>query len=667
MKTMCRVVFVTLLMTRLTVGQEEWLTPPLDVMLDGMPGIPASLAKFASNFRTGFSDAFLGWDPVKPEPLFVRRTYTDWQFLKGDTPGGKHQWLGYVPGWMRETYYHRNGKYFVVEVSDPSELSQLYRQELTTERKTLLTDGKSRNRWACWSNSGEWLMYSSNRRNGKDMDLYMVNPLDPKTDRQVAQVEGESWGAYDWSPDDRKVILTEFKSVNESYLWVLDLETKSKKLITPAKRGELIYNGYLAQFSADGKGVFHLTDRDSEFLRLAYLEVATGRYTYLTSHIESDIEEFVLSPDRTLLAFTVNEDGLSRLHVLDTTNRRERRVPDLPSGVISKLSWHNDGNLLGFSLSSAVRPGDVYAIDLKQDKLVQWTKSSTGSADAQGLREPELITWKSFDGRRISGFLYRPAGRPSRCPVIIDIHGGPRSQSRPAFDVQDRALMDEFKISFLYPNIRGSTGYGKTFVKLDDGVLPANCTKDIGALLEWIGKQPDLASDRVMVRGGSYGGYVALSVAVKHADRIRGTIAFSAPSNLVSFLQNANKSIQDRNRMEFGDERDTKMRHFLDSIAPSNQTQRLRGPVLIAHGGRDARVPVSEAGQIVEAARRHGVPVWYLLAKGDGHGLTSKSRDFLFYAQVMFIRHYLMDRSGGSAAALPKAAAIVHCQPDSNG
>ena len=349
-----------------------------------------------------------------------------------------------------------------------------------------------------------------------------------------------------------------------------------------------------------------------------------------------------MSPDRKLLAFIVNEDGLSRLHVLDTASKSEKRVPDLPNGVISKLTWHNDSNLLGFTLSSATRPGDLYSVDINRRSLAQWTTSSTGSSDADELREPELITLKSFDGRRISAFLYRPAQHSGRCPVIIDIHGGPRLQSRPAYNSLDCVLMAEFGVAMIYPNIRGSTGYGKTFVTLDDGVLRSNSVKDIGALLDWIKSRPDLDSDRVMVRGGSYGGYVALSVAVAYGDQIRGAIAFSAPSNLATFVQNADKSIQDQTRLEFGDERDSNVRRRLEGMAPSNQAHKLRVPLFIAHGGRDARVPVSESVQMVEATRRQGLPVWYLLAQDDGHALSSKAQNFLFYSQVMFLQRYLI-------------------------
>lgn len=231
-----------------------------------------------------------------------------------------------------------------------------------------------------------------------------------------------------------------------------------------------------------------------------------------------------------------------------------------------------------------------------------------------------------------------------RSPVIIEIHGGPRVQSRPVFKPEDTYLMSALGVAIIYPNIRGSTGFGKTFVKLDDGFRRADCTKDIGALLDWVKKQSDLDSNRVIVSGGSYGGYVALTVATAYADRLRGTIAISAPSNLATFLTNTDKSYQDRWRREFGDERLTKVRRFLESIAPGNNANKLKTPLLIGHGERDWRVPVSETKQMIEAARPHSSAIWSVLATNEGHGTEGpRTRDFLFFARILFVQKYLTD------------------------
>ncbi|HEU4390789.1 MAG TPA: alpha/beta fold hydrolase [Blastocatellia bacterium] len=639
-----------LLSSHLTVhpvrAQGDSLTPPDNLIVEGIPKIPASLADTTKLFRNTFSDSILGWSPLKEEVVALRQTYTSWPVMSVPSPGGNPGVVCYVPGRTRRAYYAPNGKYLVFSVDDASgaELSQLYRQDIGSSQRVLLTDGKSKNLYPIWSNSGEWLAYSSNRRNGKDLDVYIVNPNDPKTDRMVAQLSGEDWAVFDWSPDDRQLILSDFRTGNESYLWVLDLRTGAKRLVTPAGETETVFNGSFAQFSADGKGIYHATDRSSEFQRLAYLDLKSGRYTYLTKNINWDVEESILSPDRSRLAFTINEDGVSRLHVLNTASGKEEQVPQIPIGVISKLTWHKNGNLLGFSYSSATAPGDIYSVDLTNRKLTRWTRSVAGVRNAEELRDPELIRWKSFDGRTISGFLYSPPARHTGSrPVLIDIHGGPRIQFRPSFDEQDSSLILDQGIAIIYPNIRGSSGYGKTFHLLDNGVLRADCTRDIGALLDWIKTRPELDSTRVAVRGFSYGGYVALSTATTYGSRIRGAISISAASNLRTLMETTDKWNQDRWRREYGDERDPKTSRFMEATAPLNHVATLTVPLLLVHGEKDSRIPASESRQLVAAVKKRGTPLWLLLARDEGHAFTSsRTRDFMFFSQVLFLREFLI-------------------------
>ena len=522
-------------------AQGEWLVPSDEIVLDGIPKIPATLGKVTEAFKAVLNDSLIGWDPVKPSPVIVRKGYDTWTVGLVEEPGGSP--LVMVPAATYDVYSHPGGKYLLFRVDAGNEHYQLYRSNVDTSDATLLTDGKSTNLYPCWSNSGEWLMYSSNRRNGKDLDVYMINPLDPKSDRMVAKLEGEDWAVFDWSPDDKKVILSDLVSSNETYLWVLDLETGAKNLITPQNGREKVFNGSYAQFSRDGKGIYHLTDRDSDFQRLAYLDLETKRYRYLTNHIKWDVEEFVLSPDRTMLAFTTNEDGVSRLHVLNISTDKETPMPRIPVGVISGLNWHANGNLIGFALSSPSVPRSVYAIGLKECSLKRWTERNERDSSSQELPEPEAMRWKSFDGRQISGFLYRPPSHRfiGKRPVIIDIHGGPQLQSRPEFRALARYFASEIGVAMVFPNIRGSSGYGKTFTKLDNGALRDDCVKDIGTLLDWIKSQANLDSKRIMIRGVSYGGYVALSIAEKYNDSICGTIAFAAPSNLVTMITSSDK------------------------------------------------------------------------------------------------------------------------------
>jgi dipeptidyl aminopeptidase/acylaminoacyl peptidase len=487
-------------------------------------------------------------------------------------------------------------------------------------------------------------MYSSTRRNGKDLDIYAVNPADPKTDHLVAQLTGEDWAAFDWSPNDRKVILSDYRSINESYLWILDVATGQKTLLTPIQKGQKVFNGSYAQFSKDGKGVYHITDRDSEFQRLAYVDIATGRYTYLTTDLTWDVEQFTLSPDRTLLAFITNEEGISRLHVLNTETGREVTTPKLPPGVISGLKWHSNGIHLGFALNSTTSPGDIYSIDLKDGLAQRWTESSIGGIDAAALSNPEIIKWKSFDGKLIPGVLYRPPAKfAGKRPVLIDIHGGPDIQHRADFRGKDNYFTSQLGVAMIYPNIRGSAGYGKTYLKLDNGLLRENSYKDIGSLLDWIKAQPHLDPERVVIRGVSNGANVALAVAASYGAKIRGAIAISGASNLATWLESLDQWYRDRFHEEYGDERDVATRRYLEKIAPLTNVKTMKGPLLIIHGKLDARVPVAESERMIAAAKSGGINVWSILIKNEGHGFANpRTNDYVFLSQVRFLQQYLL-------------------------
>lgn len=641
-----RILIIGLLAVIAVAAQNVGMASRDDLIADSIPKVPASVATAALKYQNSFSDSFLGWGLKRTEMFVVRKRPEAWFVGAVESPGSMPRFLAFVPGNCYGTSLHPQGKSLIFRVDDTSgaELTQLYHYDIETRTSALLTDGVSRNLYPIWSNSGEWLIYSSSRRTGKDLDIYTVKPSDPKITRIVAQLNGEDWAVFDWSPDDRKVIISDYRSINESYLWVLDVETGEKVMITPPKKGEKIFNGSCAQFSSDGKGIYHITDRESEFRRLAYLDIETGRYTYLSNDIRWDIEEFVLSPDRRSLAFLANEEGISRLHVLDTTTNKEYQMPDLPIGVISELRWDSTGKYLGFALSAAATPGDVYGLDVKARKLQRWTSSYTGDVRTEAIPEPELIKWPSFDGRSISGFLYKPQTPNGRHPVLINIHGGPDSQDRPGFRGEDNYFTCELGIALIYPNIRGSAGYGKNYLKLDNGVRRGDSYKDIGALLDWIKSQPALDSERVMVRGESSGGNAALAIASNYGERIRGAISISGPTSLLTLMQTLDRWQQERAREEYGDARYARMRHYLESIAPLTNIKRIKTPLFIIHGKLDTRVPVSEAEQLINAARRQGVRVWSLLLKNEGHGFADpQSKHVVFTSQILFVQQHLLE------------------------
>ncbi|MBA2341803.1 MAG: S9 family peptidase [Pyrinomonadaceae bacterium] len=644
MKNLSRIALALLLCAANLFAQGGVLTPGDNLVVEGVPPIPTQLVERINRYSEFRSAGLASWHPSRREMIISTRFADTAQAHLVKFPGGARTQLTFFPDTVGgASFQKRAGNYFIFSKAiGGNEFFQLYRYDFSNGEVTLLTDGKSRNTGGAWSNSGDLIAYGSTRRTGKDVDIYVMNPADPKTDRRLLTLEGGGWGAVDWSPDDKKLIVGEYVSANESYFWIVDTTTGEKTLFTTKGSEKVAYGG--AQWSRDGKGIYVTTDLDSEFQRLAYVDVATKKYTYLTDDIKWDVDSFVLSPDGKTIAFVTNEDGNSRLYLLDTKTNRRRDVPNLLTGVIGGIQWHENSRDLGFTLSSARSTSDVYSIDASTGKIDRWTQSETGGLNTENFSEPELLRWSSFDNRSISGYLYRPPARfVGKRPVIINIHGGPEGQSRPGFLGRNNFLLNELGVAMIFPNIRGSSGYGKTFLKLDNGFQREDSYKDIGALLDWIKTRPDLDADRIMVTGGSYGGHMTLAVATRYSDRIRASVDIVGISNLRTFLENTEGYRRDLRRVEYGDERDPKMRAFMERIAPLNNAAQIKKPLFVVQGRNDPRVPYTEAEQIVRTVRAQNTPVWFLMAKDEGHGFAKKKNaDYQFYATVLFIEQYVM-------------------------
>lgn len=621
------------------------LQPHDTLVLQNLPPIPQSLVDQVNRYTETRSAGLSSWHPQRREMLISTRFGDVTQIHQVKAPLGCRYQLTFFPERvMGATYQPTHGDYFVFSKDiGGNEFSQNFRYDLATGEVTLLTDGTSRNSRGIWSKAGDRLCYTSTRRNGADADLYVIDPAQPDTDRRLAEVNGGGWFPTSWSPDDTQLVVMEYISITETYLWLMDATTGERTRLTDRLNGETVaYQG--ASFSPDGRGLYVVSDRESEFQRLSYLNLVTQDHTLLSEDIPWDVEGICLSWDGQWLAFTTNENGISKLHLLNTVTGKRQPLPELPVGLVFGLHWHKHNRDLGFTLISARSTADVYSLDITTGEIQRWTESETGGLNTASFSEPELISWPSFDGRTISGFLYRPpASFTGKRPVVINIHGGPEGQFRPYFLGRNNFFLNELGVALLYPNVRGSSGYGKTFLKLDNGYRREDSVKDIGALLDWIGIQPDLDCDRILVTGGSYGGYMSLAVATHYSDRIRASIDIVGISNFVTFLENTESYRRDLRRVEYGDERDPQMREFLLQISPVNHAEKIQKPLFVVHGANDPRVPLSEAEQIVETLKQHQVPVWYLVAQDEGHGFSKKKNvDFLFYATIRFMQEFLL-------------------------
>ncbi|MEB3214080.1 MAG: S9 family peptidase [Leptolyngbyaceae bacterium] len=618
------------------------------LILQDIPPVPLSLVEQVNRYTEFRSASLASWHPTRREMLISTRFGDTAQVHEVTMPLGCRSQLTFFPERVSGASYHPvNDDYFVFSKDfGGNEFSQTFRYDRGTGTVTLLTDGTSRNSRGIWSKAGDRLCYTSTRRNGKDADLYVIDPSQPETNRLMADVDGGGWFPLDWAPGDRQIVVIQYISITESYLWLFDVETGEKTQLTDKLDGETVsYQN--AVFSQDGQGLYVVCDRHSEFVRLCYLDLETQEYTVLTDDIEWNIEGVDLSKDGKWLAFTANENGIGRLYVMDTETRERRSLPQLPVGIVYGLEWHANSRELGFTVISARSTADVYSLDITTNTLERWTKSETGGLNTEAFSEPELVEWTSFDDRPITGFLYRP---PASCtgkrPVMINIHGGPEGQFRPYFLGRNNFYLNEMGVALLFPNVRGSSGYGKTFLNLDNGYLREDSVKDIGALLDWIQTQPDLDGDRILVTGGSYGGYMSLAVATHYGDRIRASIDIVGISNFVTFLENTESYRRDLRRVEYGDERDPEMREFLLKISPLNNADKIQKPLFIVHGANDPRVPLGEADQMAETVRQSGIPVWYLVAKDEGHGFAKKKNaDYQFYATIVFMQTFLLDES----------------------
>ncbi|MEJ7640367.1 MAG: prolyl oligopeptidase family serine peptidase [Singulisphaera sp.] len=363
------------------------------------------------------------------------------------------------------------------------------------------------------------------------------------------------------------------------------------------------------------------------------------------------MEGFDLSDDGTTIILVANEDGVSRLHVLDAASGRERPAPRLPAGQVMGLEFRRGTLEFGFGLTSARSPLDVYSCDLASGKVERWTRSETGGLAPEAFAEPTPIRYSSFDGREIPAFVYRPDAKkfPGPRPVLIDIHGGPEGQFRPAFLGRKNYLIDELGIALVLPNVRGSSGYGKGYLKLDNGQLREDAVKDIGALLDRVAKLPDLDASRVGVVGGSYGGFMSLASLTHYSDRLKAGIDIVGISNIVTILENTQAYRRDLRRAEYGDERIPEMRSFLEKVSPLSSVEKIKVPLLVIQGKNDPRVPASESDQMVAAVRKGGGPVWYVVGKDEGHGFAKKAnQDYAQYAEILFLKRHLLGEESSS-------------------
>lgn len=612
------------------------------LVFEGTPATPPELQTAIAPYYNTRSAVFEDW-LADGSMLIATRFGETSQIHRVIRPGGARTQLTFfdepipqaqaVPGGARYLYSRDVGG---------AEYYQAYLRDLSGA-EVRLTAPNTRNSSFVISGDGRLVAWSQVTPGDPDYDILVADPADPTTRRKALEGKG-AMVPLDISPDGRRILVSRYASQTFVELFILDLAGGGLTPVGPTDR-RIGYVG--GAFTAGGKGVITLSDDGAEHARPVVFDLATGAMRDLAPRAAWGAEGFKLSPDRRTLAYAVNEEGYSRVLLADVASGRRLRGPDLPAGVLTALGFSPDGRRLGLSLSTPTGSGDVWSYDLRARSLTRWTESELGGLDTARLVAPTLIRYPTFDGRQIPAFVYRPkpapgAQHPARAPVVIQIHGGPESQEQPAFSPRRQSWVHELGAVVITPNVRGSSGYGKTYLGLDNAEKREDSVKDIGALLDWIAAQPDLDPTRVAVVGQSYGGYMVLAVAGLYNDRIAGAIDLYGISNWITFLQNTEGYRRDLRRAEYGDERDPAMRAVFEQIAPIARSAAMKKPMMVFQGANDPRVPRSESEQMVATLRAQGTEVWYVLARDEGHGIQKKSNQEAVRAtEVMFLRKVL--------------------------
>jgi dipeptidyl aminopeptidase/acylaminoacyl peptidase len=612
------------------------------LIFENIPEPSAELVEKLNAYLSARQATPLGFSP-KGQLLISTRLGDVDQLHLVEHPGGDRRQLTFLNEPITQAAFSPDplrSAYVYLKDAGGNENTQLYYQRLGEPTPKLLTDGKSVNGASVWSNAGREVAFFSTARDGVSHDIDIVDPEMGSLPRLAVTGDAADWYPLDWSPDDRKLLILKSVSISEAYLYVVDVYTGQRREVEPSTAKVGIAG---AKFSRDGQGVYLISDRDGEFSKLRYVNLFSGEKTVVSGRLSSDVEELAISRDGRYLAYSSNEGGAGKLNVLDLRNHQDLIPPKLPAaGVIGSLNFDAEGNRLAFGYAAPNRPRDAYVLDIATNRLEPWTTSEAGAVDLKKFVAPRLTQYPTFDrtdgqSRQIPAYIYEPAS-PGPHAVLIVLHGGPESQFRPGFDPWLEYVVNELGIAVVAPNVRGSSGYGKTYLALDNGMLREDAVKDVGALLVWLGLQKSFDAKHVVVSGGSYGGYLTLATLVNFSDRLRGGVDVAGISDFISFLTNTAPYRQNQRRAEYGDERDPDMRAYLRRISPLTNAERISRPLLVVQGKNDPRVPASEADQIVNRVRGKGGEVWYLRATDEGHGFRKKpNRDAYLRAFAQFL------------------------------
>ena len=591
------------------------------LVFDGIPPPDASLASRVESYEEWRQATFLDWLP-DGSMLVATRFGADQQVHRITSPLGTRRQLTFGDGSVLEARAPRPGAGFVF-VRQTGGYPQLFDYSGPGAARQI-TQGNYQHGSPVWAHDGKRVAFYGTDRTGVNEDIYVVDVSATTRPRLVVAGATGSWQPLDWSQDDSKLLLLNTLSTENSALYVADVATGA---LTPVA----IPTSHIisAAFAPDGVGFYLISDAQSDFEQLLYYNPITKLTRRVSADEPWDVEEFAVGAGGHYVAYVLNDDGQSRLTVLDTLRNLEFKPPGQQDGRIDSIGFDDTGQKLAFSYESAHSPSDVYVYDANQGTVQRWTESEIGPIDPANLATGQLVHYPTWDRsglsrRTLSAYVYLPRG-PSPCPVLIDLAGGEglHSQSRPQWTPFIQFVVNDLGYAVIEPNVRGSSGYGRAFRALDGGKLRDDAVRDVGALLVWTGLQPGLDSHRMAVMGRGYGGFLALASLATYGDHLRGAIDVAGIANLVDFVGNSPAGERAERVAELGDIQDTDMRAFLDRISPLDNVALIHHPVLIVQGLDAPGSRATDSQQLVWRLRSEGDQAWYLSASDAGDAFTT--------------------------------------------
>ena len=485
-----------------------------------------------------------------------------------------------------------------------------------SELKRLTEGGKENNFLGDWTRDGKYLYFSSNRRNPAATDSYLLDAATGQI-KMVAENKGVG-GIEEISRDNRRAILSRLLNRGDNNLYLIDLAAGKETLLTPHE-GPGSFGG--AQFSPDGQTIYFASNKDRDLLALARVRLDAngqpGAIETIAERNDGELSGSIMSDDGATMVLIWNVAGRSELAFYDLKTNRMTAGPKLPAEIAGGLDFTDDGKRLAMVLSGSSSPADIWTLDLSAKQFARLTDSPHAGVDLTKMARPELVEYTAHDQLKLSGWLYKPHGAKGAMPIVLSFHGGPEGQERPGFNSTYQALLMR-GIAVFAPNGRGSSGFGKKFVNLDNGALRENGVKDIKATVDYVVKSGVADPKRIGIMGGSYGGYMVMAGLTEYPELFAAGANLFGITNFETFFKHTQPWMAAISKIEYGNP--ATEAEMLRKLSPIHRIDRIKAPTIVLHGANDTNVPVIEAEQVVENLKRRGVPVEYVLFSDEGHG-----------------------------------------------